>query len=215
MEACAACERPRGRRGALPPDERRAKLLQVAEGLFLERGYADVAMADIAERAMMSKRTLYAVFPTKAALFADVVRATLAGDVPHEIPDGPGSPAECLAGYLHGYALGMLSDRRIGLMRTLIAEAGRDPTLAEAFYDGSMRLGPQVLAAWIETRCAEGTMAVEDAREAGLMLFGMAVGHPHMMRLVGQHSPRDADLRARIDRAVHIFLAGCTPRPVA
>ena len=212
--AAATPERPGGRPKAMPTDERRALLVAAAEAVFLERGYADAGMAEVALRAGMSKRTLYALFASKAALFAEVANAAFLPDVPVEVPDG--EPVAALTGYLCGFAASMLSDRRIGLLRIVIADSGKAPEVTEAFFAGSMRLGPKVISDWLALRRDAGEIEVEDCLDAALMLFGMAVGHPHMMRLMRQPYDAGPDLRIRVERAVRIFLAGCAvTRPEA
>ncbi|GAA5126186.1 TetR/AcrR family transcriptional regulator [Pseudonocardia adelaidensis] len=73
----------------------RRAISEAAIALFLERGYDAVPVAEIAEAAEVSKRTLFAYFPTKDDLvlhrFADhedeaarVVRARFAGETPLE-----------------------------------------------------------------------------------------------------------------------------------
>jgi len=47
----------------------RDRILDVAEGLFQERGYTAVAMRDIAEAAGMRTASLYYHFPSKEELF--------------------------------------------------------------------------------------------------------------------------------------------------
>jgi AcrR family transcriptional regulator len=51
---------------------RRARLLDVAEILFAEAGFRATTMQEIAERAVISKVTLYGYFPDKEAVFAGV-----------------------------------------------------------------------------------------------------------------------------------------------
>lgn len=46
----------------------RAKILEAAEHLFDERGYADTSIEDISETADVAVRTIYTHFPTKAAI---------------------------------------------------------------------------------------------------------------------------------------------------
>jgi AcrR family transcriptional regulator len=71
----------------------RRAISEAAIALFLERGYDDVPVTEIAEAAEVSKRTLFAYFPTKDDLvlhrFADhedesarVVRERTAGETP-------------------------------------------------------------------------------------------------------------------------------------
>jgi AcrR family transcriptional regulator len=71
----------------------RGAISEAAIGLFLERGYDNVSVVDVAEAAEVSKRTLFAYFPSKDDLvlhrFADhldeparVVRARQPGEAP-------------------------------------------------------------------------------------------------------------------------------------
>ena len=55
--------------------EREQQLLDAAERLFTERGYADTRIADICEAAGVAKGLFYWYFDTKAELFADLVRS--------------------------------------------------------------------------------------------------------------------------------------------
>lgn len=54
--------------------ERREQLLVCAAELFAERGYAATRIVDICEAAGVAKGLFYWYFPTKEALFADLVR---------------------------------------------------------------------------------------------------------------------------------------------
>jgi AcrR family transcriptional regulator len=46
-----------------------SSIIEAAEGLFINRNYADVTMADIAEAADVTKGALYHHFPSKEALY--------------------------------------------------------------------------------------------------------------------------------------------------
>src|SRR3954463_8745427 len=52
------------------PDAR-GRLQQAAMGLFRERGYADVTVAEIADRAGLTKRTFFNHFADKREVFFD------------------------------------------------------------------------------------------------------------------------------------------------
>ena len=59
-------------------EDRREKILNVAENMFLHAGYAGTAMSDVATRVGGSKATLWSYFPSKEKLFSAVVeRASL------------------------------------------------------------------------------------------------------------------------------------------
>lgn len=57
---------------------RRQAILAAAQQLFLETGYPQLRMTDLADRLGLAKGTLYLYFPTKEALFLAVLRGELA-----------------------------------------------------------------------------------------------------------------------------------------
>ena len=65
--------RPTRRPPRLPPDERRRQLLDVACVEFAERGFHATSMDDIAEAAGVTKPVLYQHFPSKRALFVELL----------------------------------------------------------------------------------------------------------------------------------------------
>jgi AcrR family transcriptional regulator len=60
----------------LPADERRQQLLAVACELFARTGFHDTAMDDIAEAAGVTKPVLYQHFPSKRALYVELLEET-------------------------------------------------------------------------------------------------------------------------------------------
>jgi len=60
----------------LPADERRQQLLAVACELFAHSGFHDTSMDDIAEAAGVTKPVLYQHFPSKRALYGELLDDT-------------------------------------------------------------------------------------------------------------------------------------------
>jgi AcrR family transcriptional regulator len=60
--------------------ENRRRILDAASRLFLERGYADTAMPEIARTAGVSVQTVYKAFANKATLLKTVFDRSVAGD---------------------------------------------------------------------------------------------------------------------------------------
>src|SRR4051794_880275 len=60
----------------LPADERRRQLLEVACDLFARSGFHDTSMDDIAEAAGVTKPVLYQHFPSKRALYVELLEDT-------------------------------------------------------------------------------------------------------------------------------------------
>ncbi|MEU7812433.1 TetR/AcrR family transcriptional regulator [Pseudonocardia sp. NPDC049154] len=60
---------PRGRRGRTPSPAKQAAILAAATDCFLADGYAGASMDRVAERAGVSKQTVYGHFGGKESLF--------------------------------------------------------------------------------------------------------------------------------------------------
>ncbi len=69
MSASPTAATPRARATHLGPERRRPLILDVAFGLFLERGYKGTSMDAIARAAGVTKPVIYACFAGKAELF--------------------------------------------------------------------------------------------------------------------------------------------------
>jgi len=57
-----------------------ARLITTASELFVERGYTDTTLADVADQAGLAARTLYLHFSTKAELLRRCIGAAIVGD---------------------------------------------------------------------------------------------------------------------------------------
>src|SRR3954465_7258038 len=58
----------------------RRKIREAAASLFVESGYETTSMKSIAAAAGVSERTVFLVFPTKAALLGECIRVAVRGD---------------------------------------------------------------------------------------------------------------------------------------
>ncbi len=76
--------------------EIRDRILTAGEKLLLERGYKGVTTDAVAKRARVSKKTLYAAFPSKNALMEAILLSLLQQNMNRwdEIISGPGDPLE-------------------------------------------------------------------------------------------------------------------------
>jgi AcrR family transcriptional regulator len=201
------CDARRPRRG-MPEAERRTHLLEVASTVFIRDGYAATNMDDIARGAGMSKKTVYKLFPSKAALFEAVVVDQLA-PLRFGIDDAGLPLEEALNRRLLDAAELLLSPAKVGLCRLVIAEGPRYPELAEAFHRADLDSGASSLERWLAAQAAAGRLEVEDARDTAHMLWGMAIGSLHIELLLGMRGPPSpAEVRASVHRATRVFLDG-------
>jgi AcrR family transcriptional regulator len=211
--------RMRGRQKLISEGERRDRLIQAAEDVFIERGYGLATMDDVSRRAGMSKKTIYQLFATKQALFAALIaQYTEHLMTPIKADDGSRSPRAVLEDFLKQLARFVLSPRQVAMHRLVISEALRTPELAQSFLREAMDQGKCALVQWFERQRQRGALHVEDAEEAASMLCGFVIFEPQLRLLFGQDTPPDwAAIDHRVQRGLDIFYRtiAIEPRVVA
>src|ERR1700690_707890 len=129
----------RRRRKAQRPQE----IIAAAFLEFSKNGYAVTTLDQVAERAGVTKGTIYVYFESKEHLFISVVRevtkATL--DTVHDMFERhEGSTADLLRAQFSFIYQHIVEDRRRReVVRMLIAEAPRFPALADRYHDEILR----------------------------------------------------------------------------
>jgi AcrR family transcriptional regulator len=197
-----------GRPLSVPSEERRQKILQAAEGVFLAVGFGAATMDEIAQRGGMSKRTVYEFFDSKDRLFSELVDHHRGG-VP-DINEDADAPEKELVDNLTSLAIFIMSPRQIAIQRVIFAEYMRSPQHSQNLFLQHAKNAQGMLSRWIAKQVKAGRMKVGDPDEAADALFGMTVGQMHAKLLLLGVGPDLSPnrLRARIARSVSIFLAG-------
>src|SRR6201992_197204 len=119
--------------------ERPGEILEAAFTEFARNGYASTTLDQIAERAGVTKGTIYVYFENKEHLFISMVReltqATM-GPVQDMFERNPGSTADLLRESFRYIYQHIVEDRRRReVARMLIAEAPRFPALADRYRE--------------------------------------------------------------------------------
>ncbi|GAA1773088.1 TetR/AcrR family transcriptional regulator [Agromyces lapidis] len=179
-----------------------------ANVLFLEHGYDRTSLARVAERAGVSKATLFKQFPTKAELFeAMVLAAAGSPDGAFEDPTS-GDFSAGLIGLGLAYVELLNRPGMTDLIRAVIAESSRFPELRERVFDfGTLPLFAAVRCCFV-TASAEGTAVVDDPDTASAQFLGMISTVVFWPRLIhGGWSLSDAEMRRVVDEAVLTVVA--------
>jgi AcrR family transcriptional regulator len=119
--------------------ERPQEILEAAFGEFSRNGYATTTLDRIAERAGVTKGTIYVYFENKEHLFISMVREFTKGA--HEIVQEmyethTGSTADLLRAQFSFIYEHIVEDkRRREVVRMLIAQAPRFPELADRYHE--------------------------------------------------------------------------------
>jgi AcrR family transcriptional regulator len=126
----------------------RARIVDAAGELFVERGYAATSVATIAERAGVAPQTVYGAFGTKAAVLVAAINVAVAGDDEQvalfdrpEMTDlATGTDGAAVAAGIAGMCRRLL-ERAGPLLHAADEAAVTDPALGELWARGhGMRL---------------------------------------------------------------------------
>lgn len=183
------------------------QIVDAALAEFVAHGFHGARMDGIAERAQVSKRTVYKHFAGKDALFAHmitVVRAEFRGVVPDAFD--PALPIEVQLRKI-GQGSGRLFTSRpfMKLVRLLVAEAGRDPSLAAHFPEDDGDSG--ALAAFMADAHRHGVLHIDNADLAARQFRDLLKGRAFWPVFIGQHRVGDAEMAEIIEQAIALFLS--------
>ncbi|RDH78735.1 TetR/AcrR family transcriptional regulator [Mycolicibacterium moriokaense] len=211
----AADRRPRaGRPTREQARQRHDELLDCALDVFLDNGFERSTMDAIAASTGMAKRTIYGLYPDKAALFtAAVQRAVDRWIVP--IDDLYAVETDDLEETLIAIARMRLesftSPAGVALQRILNAEGYRFPDLFRLAYEQGTRPALKFIADVLARHAATGSIDISDPELLGTAFLSMVVGGPATGVMWGYVLDADA-LDQRIRVFVRLFLDGVRPR---
>jgi TetR/AcrR family transcriptional regulator, mexJK operon transcriptional repressor len=199
----------RERQGRVPDPAKHADILAAAEDLFLALGFRATSMDLVAQRAGVSKMTVYAHFPSKQALFAAII-----DDLARQLARAIEAPA--LKGMAPEAALRLVGRQYLALVvkpsslalhRLVVAEAARTPGLGPLIY----ACGPaQVVRTLAEYLARQKSLEIADPQLAAEQFLGAVLGHVQLRRLlaVGAAQQGRAAIDRIVDHAVHVFCRG-------
>jgi len=202
-------ERPAGKQR---PDKLQA-ILAAAFDVFVEKGFADTRLDEVAARAGVAKGTIYLYVPSKTALFEELVRSAIRSPL-----EGIGSqlaaldlPVEDVLRLLFKRVREeVLETRRREIARLVITEAGRFPEIAELYHREVISRGLCLLRGVIARAGERGELRSDE-----LMRFPQLVIAPVVVALLWtslfqDHEPLDtkAMLDAHVDLLIRALKGG-------
>jgi len=197
--------------------ERHEQLLASALDQFLDRGFERATIEAIAASVGMTKRTVYARYPDKSALFLATVRRAIEQlQVPEEkLRALDGADLEsALLGLARLRVENVMTPTGLKLQRIINTESYRFPQIFTMSYEQGARPTVEFLAARLRRETAAGTLAITDPLLAANVFMSMVVGGPVRFIVSGQPlAPAAAEARMRF--AVRLFLDGARARPGA
>jgi AcrR family transcriptional regulator len=204
--------RGRGRPQQRSDEETRAIVLEAARYEFSHTGYAATGMENVARRAGVSTKTLYRLFPNKAAVFEAMVTDRIevfVSIVKLRACDGSNVEA-ALTEALTVCADLVLDGEVIALQRVIAGDSDKFPDIAETFFHKAITPTQTALANWLRAQQKRGTIVLDDADIAAGMLLGMLAMQPMRATMFGhQPAPTKEERARRAATCARLFLRGC------
>ncbi len=192
--------------------ERAAKtkqaILDAAENLFLQDGYSQTSLDDVAQLAGTTKPTVYSHFKSKHGLFEAVAgckvdeRAKLLAEILKVTDD----PTHDLMRFGETFVARVLSKEARQWDRLAAAEAIAHPEVGETFYQAGPARVLAALVKYLKTQTRLGVMNVPDPKIAAEQLIGMLVTLDILRAQIGKPPPTPAACRKRCQMAVQVFI---------
>jgi AcrR family transcriptional regulator len=198
-------------------DARPGEILDAALELFVERGFAATRLDDVAQRAGVSKGTVYLYFDGKEELFKSVVRSGIVRaieEAEQTVAAYEGSSADLLRALVAGWWQYIGSTKLSGIPKLMISEAQNFPELARFYYAEVIQRGSRLFESAIERGIRSG-----EFRPVHVDHTVRAVMAPLIMRSILQHSflpcagAHDVDAPAYFETMLDLVLNGLTATP--
>lgn len=183
-------------------------ILQAAGDLFMEHGYEAVSLDAVAQRAGVSKATIYARYADKDALFAAVLRQECERAVSLDSfsPDPSQSVRDTLILLATRFLDLVTGEKAMQMNRVLVAETARAPRMAELFYETAVLTLKNRFAAWLTAETQRGRLNVRDPDGAAWRYLGGVKGEAHLRASFGLPPIEPERLRAHIEAAADEFI---------
>ena len=215
MHQLARSSRPgAGRPTREQAEQRHLELLDRALELFLEKGFELATIEAIAASVGMTKRTVYARYEDKRALFkAAVERAIERWVVPMETLRAleTADLEETLIRVARVRMANALSPAGVSLQRVISSESYRFPEIFSLAYEQGGRPTIDFLVDLLQRKTASGEIQLESPRIAAGVFLSMVLAAPARAFWGGQQMD-EAEVEARIQVSVRLFLNGARPR---
>jgi len=183
----------------------RERVLRAAFAVFRARGFAGASTLEIATRAKVSKRDLYALFDNKEAMLSACIterarRMRRPLDPAAPLARTQADVAATLVALGSAIVAGVCEPDVLAVYRLAIAESDRAPEVARALDAGGREANHRALGTWIAQVQAQGLIGPGDpaaitAEFIALLWGGLLV--QMLLKVRDVPSPAEIDARAR------------------
>jgi AcrR family transcriptional regulator len=191
--------------------ERRIAVLAAAQNLFFTKGFGGTTTLEIAKAAGVSKRDLYAAFPTKESMLAGLISArveAMASRVTFGQAESQPQVLKTLEGFAFGFLRFLVGEQAIGLYRLAISGVDHQPDVGRTLLDAGIEGTTARVTAFVAAACQAGFLKIvpEDVDEAVKCFLNVAIGQLQMRCLLDPTATVDeGEIAVRVLSAMRVF----------
>ena len=192
-------------------EDRPTEIVAAALDAFAARGYAATRLEDVAERAGVSKGTLYLYFKNKEELFKAVVHQALVPNLTMAetlVKQSTMPTRDLLVQILKGLATAVAGTKIGAIPRLVIAEAGNFPELARFYADEVVARGMRIFATILERGAARGELRAVNTEFAAPVVIGPMMLLAIWKNTFEPHTERKIDPVLYLETCADVLLNG-------
>jgi AcrR family transcriptional regulator len=206
--------------GDLSPRWRRRKnarpqeILEAALACFAGKGFAATRMDDIAERAGVTKGTIYLYFENKEAVFKALVRESIGtqiGQVLEQAEAFQGPARDLLRMVVSTVGEILRTSDRVVLPKIIVAEAGNFPELARFYREEIIDKGLGALSAVIARGIERGEFRKIDPQHAARLCIAPVLLAAVWRTTFAQFDTAPYDYQGFLSTHLDVLLRGLSP----
>jgi AcrR family transcriptional regulator len=194
---------------------RPAEILDAALAAFAERGFAATRLDDVAERAGITKGTLYLYFRSKEDLFKAVVRQELVPNIERAeaMAATASAPSLVLLEQLVGFFSQIVGSPLSAIPKLVLTEAGNFPELARFYLEEVVDRGKALLRGLLERGVRAGEVRPIDTESAVTCIIAPLLIGSLWRHSFERHAGRPLDIDALCRTHVDLLRRGLAPDP--
>jgi AcrR family transcriptional regulator len=187
----------------VPEESGRDRILSVARDLFIERGFTEVSMQQIADAANLRKASIYHHFPSKVDLFVAVTKREI--DALYEETTSAVATSDDLVPQLRAIARVWFSEFRGDHMRMVRDIYENVPVDQQLQFESQLSSFIATIAGTFERAAAAGQIRLIDPRIAAAVFFDIVSGWVYRAFADPESTPSDPDAAVAMMTDILLF----------
>jgi TetR/AcrR family transcriptional repressor of mexJK operon len=191
---------------------KKASILHAATALFLDKGFQDVSIRNITEKAGCSRETVYRYYSNKEDIFAGAIKSQMEAYLETMETLTMGGSSDLRQGLINwsvSLIVSVTADNYIRFRRLIISEIKARPEHGELYYDLTYHQGTKAVTEFFRQRQNEGSLKPVDPDRLAKYFVGMLLYELVHLRVLGViEPPSKAEAQRLAEEAVDDFLTG-------